>query len=141
MKRIFSLLCCTAFSVVVSAQMSSNIPVIQGKMESYVANEKIVEKEPKVHFTSPEEKVYSVCNGIIRMVSNFNVVVEANGVYYLYQDVKGNPEQVNKEVKRGEQIGTMYFNEEKKTYSLYIGILKGPKQFMTHEEVVKMLRN
>lgn len=138
MKR-FLLSTCFAIVCAGSSAQSGNIPVINGKVEKDISSGKIVVKEPKVHFTSQQEKAFAAVNGIIRMVSNFNVVIEANGMYYIYQDVKGNPAQLNKEVKRGEEIGTMYFNDEKKVYSLYISVMKGAKQYLTHEEVLKAI--
>ena len=131
------------FSILLSfssfAQSSNNIPVINGTVEQKIDASKIVVKEPKVHFTSKESKAFSVVDGKIIMSSNFNVVIEGNGMYYVYQDVKGNPDLLNKEIKRGDEIGSMYFNDEKQVYSLYISILKGPKQYLTHEEVLKTI--
>lgn len=112
---------------------------MNAKVVPDISSEKIVVKEPKVHFTSDGEKVFAVVDGIIRAVSNFNVVIEANGMYYVYQDVKGIPEQLNAPVKRGDQIGTMYFNDDKKVYSLYISVMSGPKQYLTHREVLQAI--
>jgi len=122
------------------AQTAANIPAIDAVLVKNETTSKIVEKEPKIHFISKEAKAFAVVNGTIRMVSNFNVVIEANGMYYIYQDVKGIPDQLNKEVKRGDEIGTMYFNDEKKTYNLYISVLKGPKQYLTRDEIIKAIQ-
>lgn len=140
MKGPFLLLGSLFYGAFSFAQTSPNIPVINATLIKNEATSKIVEKEPKVHFTSNEPKAFAVVSGIIRMVSNFNVVIEANGMYYIYQDVKGIPEQLNREVERGDEIGSMYFNDEKKTYSLYISVLKGPKQYLSREEIITAIK-
>ncbi|HRO41483.1 MAG TPA: hypothetical protein PL009_01520 [Flavipsychrobacter sp.] len=140
MKYLFSTLCCMALSLFTTAQISKKIPVTDGKVIADINTGKIVVKEPKVHFTSTQPQAFSVVNGTIRMVSNFNVAIEAKGMYYIYQDVKGNPDQLHKEVKRGDEIGTMYFNDEKKVYNLFISIMKAPKQYLTHQEVLDAIK-
>lgn len=138
MKRLLLSLFLSALCVTSFAQ-GSNIPVMNAKLVSDIASDKIVVKEPKVQFTSVEEKVFAVVDGIIRAVSNFNVVIEANGMYYVYQDVRGIPEQLNAAVKRGDHIGTMYFNDDKKVYSLYLSVMSGPKKYLTHREVLQAI--
>ncbi|MBS1781958.1 MAG: hypothetical protein JSS78_02720 [Bacteroidetes bacterium] len=140
MKRILISFSFLLFVCIAVAQSSKNIPCINGKRLKNEASDKMVVKEPKVHFTSKEEKVYAVVQGTIRMVSNFNVVIESDGKYFIYQDVKGVPEQLNKEVKRGDEIGTMYFNEDKKLYGLFISVMTAPKKYLSYEEIVKAIK-
>jgi len=140
MKPLLLLLCCLVNVIFSFAQSAKNIPATEAVLVENEATSKMVVKEPKVHFTSRDPKVFAVVSGVIRMVSNFNVVIEANGMYYIYQDVKGIPEQLNQEIKRGDQIGSMYFNDEKKSYSLYISVLKGPKQYLSYEDILKSIK-
>lgn len=131
---------CSMISMTCCAQSGNNIPVTDGSVGTDIVNERIVVKEPKVHFSSAKPEAYSVCNGIVRAVTNFNVVIESDGLIVIYQDVKGDPALMGKDVKRGDAIGTMYYNDEKKAYNLYISVLKGPKQYLPYAEVLKFIR-
>jgi len=137
MKRLFLMLSSMALSIVVFAQTSGNIPVINAKVLDENATKSVVVKEPKVHFTSTQDKVFAVVDGTVVAVSNFNFVIQTENKYFVYQDVKGNPDLINKTVKRGDEIGSMYFNDDQKVYNLYISVMTGPKQYLSHGEVVK----
>jgi hypothetical protein len=57
---------------------------------------------------------------------------------YTYLDVKGLSGLEGKKIKRGQQIGTMYYNDERAKYGFSLTLRTRRKRFLTTEEIIKL---
>ena len=115
------------------------IPVKNGVIENAVTSKTSYVKEPEVRFLTDHPEVFAVAPGTVTFATNLNVIIEADTLTYTYVDVKGSKDlEIGKKIKRGDQIGSMYYNDERQKYGFFLSIRKGKKKFMSREEIVKL---
>jgi hypothetical protein len=114
------------------------IPVVKGYIESKATSTAIHVKEPEVRFWTDSAKVFAVTTGTVTFASNLNVIVDTDSLIYTYLDVKGLTNLEGKKVKRGQQIGTMYYNDDRKKYGFSLTLRTKRKRFLTSEEIIEL---